>query len=290
MIGFIGKLKPALVKAKDAVVDSEFHSWAGNVVTEAKITCDLVAVKITPPKTVTTFAAGTQFAALLDAPFSLYELGKEIKGLVKAKNRHERLDHCLTIATTISQLADDVIGTASALKDFSIITSALKWITPLSIASGLLSTANFAIEGRNIHYGRKMLNKMKKADVLADPTQMLQKHSYRLKTYCGINPKLVSKALAASQTSEIRYKSALVACNNEMIKRIRIKHFCQALNIVIAAISLVAAVILLASPLAPLVIAATALFGIATALTMTRRAVNLYSEQAFKKRMRALAA
>lgn len=290
MVKAIDKLKPAFIKAKNAVVDSEFHSWAGNVITEAKITCDLVAEKITPPKAVKNFAAGTQFAALLDAPFSLYELGKEIKGLVKAKNRHERLDHCLAIATTISQLADDVIGTVSAFKDFGVITSALKWITPLSIASGILSTVNFAIEGRNIHYGKKMAKKMNKPKVMADPSHMLQKHAYRLKTYCGINPKLVSKAIAAAQTDQVRYQTTLVACNQEMIKRIQIKRFCQAMNIVIAAISLIAAVILLASPLAPLVIAATALCGIAAALTMTRRAVNLYSEQAFKKRMRALAA
>lgn len=284
------RIKSAFVKTKDAVVNSEIHAWTGNIVAEAKITCDLVSEKIATPKTVKTLAAGTQFAAVLDVPFSLYELIKTIKSLVKSKTRNERLDHCLTIATTVSQLADDVISTVSALKDLNLVSSAFKWIPPLAIASGILSTANFAIEGRNIHYGRKMLKKLNKPKVLADPTEMLKKHSYRLKTYCGINPKLVQKALVASQINEVRYKTTLVACNEEMAKRIKIKRFCQALNIVVAAVSLIAAVILLASPLAPLVIAATVLFGVATALTMTRRAVNLYSEQSFKKQMRLLAA
>lgn len=290
MVGLIAKVKHALIKTKNAVVKSEIHNWAGNVVTEAKITCDLVGERISTPKSVKAFARGVQFVALLDAPFSLYELGKSIRDLFKAKNKKERIDHCLSIAATVSQLADDVISTASAIKDFSLVTSAFRWIPPLTIVSSVLSTANFAIEGRNIHYGRKMMKKLKKPEVLADPTKMLKKHSYRLKTYCGINPKLVSKAIEASKVNEARHKTTLVTCNREMAKRIKIKRFCQALNIVVAAITLIAGIILLASPVAPLVIAATALFAVGIALTMTRRGVNLYSAHAFKKRMRLLAA
>lgn len=290
MVGLISKIKHALLKTKNAIVKSEVHNWAGNVCTEAKITCDLVSERMSTPKSVKSFAAGIQFVALADAPFSLYELGKSIRDLIKAKNRKERTDHCLSIAATISQLADDVISTVSAIKDFNLVTSAFKWIPGLTIVSSILSTANFGIEGRNIHYGRKMMKKLKKPDVLANPSNMLKKHAYRLETYCGIDPKLVSKALDASKGNEARQKTTLTACNHEMAKRIKFKRFCQALNIVVAAISLIAGIILLASPLAPLVIAATALFATATAITMTRRAVNLYSAHSFKKRMRLLAA
>lgn len=274
-------------KFKAVVLNPDTPLWLGNVGSIARSIEQIVSPFFKTAVKIQKLLAGTQFASVYNLPFNIYEVATGFVKLIREKGKEKKLDNGLELVSNIGQLSEDVGGITSAFKDLNIVTGAFAWLTPLAIFSTIASTVTYIMDGRAIYFCSKLLSKTK-AKYADNPQALLKKHAYHLERQGGVDVALCKKVLnrvnAAPAQNKENEKTILKAIN----KRVKTRQACQALNIVITTISIIAAAIFLFTSAQALLITAAALVITLSVISMARRGLNLYSNYRFEKKLNGI--
>ena len=203
----------------------------------------------------------TYFSPLLTLPFAIYKIVKCAMKIFKHNTLMQKVDAGIGLTTTLSELTEGAVYIAKGLEKFGAVTlGAIKWTTGVTIASVVLSSAVIFTHIRNWYKTHSFL---KNAD-----QQLHEKNDdYKKAVDSLVQEKKSGSYLNASkkQLESIKDYSENVADSSQLEtlyaklrSRIKTKIFSHKLALVSAVVSLIATVILLATPLAPLAYAVMA--------------------------------
>jgi hypothetical protein len=241
----------------------------GNIGGEARSIHSIVSTLIPKCNRFGRGFAVTQFTAIPNALFNINEVGMGIFKTITEGKKH-RLDNALELTMNVGQLGEDVSTIALTISEFRPLITCLSWATPLSIASAVISVVNYVINGRNIYWSRKIIKQLKK-----DPLKKVYKeHRYHLEKQCGVDPKIVRKAIrSGNQVEAIKH----------IQHRIRAKTACHSLSLIIATISILATIIFLTMTATPLLLAGSALLATLFALGIIKKCVDYFSNSRLER-------
>lgn len=296
------KEKPTCIeKIRGTVLHPDMPVWCSSLGGLARAVSNLVEPVFKWIQKLKKVLAATQFTSALTMPFDLHQLCLDVDHLIFEKGKRARIDNALSVTANASQLGDGMATFTSALVDLGAAPgSAMQWAAPFGLACAGVSSVFFAIHGRALFYNVRMLREIDEA-LKGPPSKILQlvdRRAYHLGQYCGVDvdlfketvEKLVSKQPKADASQEERDKHAsnLAKAYSAIKTRIQHKKFSHSLGIVITAISIIASVILFATPLTPWGIAAYSLLAVLFILSMTKMSFEVYANRRFKRELRAI--
>lgn len=277
-------LEKTVNKVTSTKVISVAHSLCGDA---RAATC--IAKKITPIHSrVLRGIAATQFTTILTVPLMFYSFVNNIKALITGNTREARVDASLGAVADVSDMVDGVSTFGFGLAESAATTNAaLAWANPMMLIAAIISVINYVIIGRSLHFNKKLMKEFDKATE-SNKTAVINfanKHSYKLQTHSGIDPKLFTKTVAKLEKKEDLDKAY------EILKtRVKHKNHSLALGILITTVFAIASTVLFFPIGTPLVIFAAVCLGIGYSTNIGKMFFDLYSARRCNKQLKALAA
>lgn len=248
--------------------------------------------------------AFTQLSYMLTTPADMVSIPLRFCDLVTEKDFNPRLDAILGLVGDVSSVVDGVTTAIEGFVGLNVLAqSVMTWAGPLNTAGNLLSAVFLAISARSLYFSTKVvkdLNVKLKAPSTPDYSgacEVVNKHSYALKTHCGVGKELdkkitlIFKAKAESQAPDAEKNKR---CDERLGKlfaalktRISHKQGSLAVGMVSTKIGILATIIFAFSPLcAPLVIVGCSLLTGMYVTILFRMGFDLYANSIYKRKVR----
>jgi hypothetical protein len=269
------------------LLNPDIPSWATSFGGEARAIKGMVKHHVPVPKGLAYALDATQMLTVFTTPHDLVSLVENSVNLVREKGKAARLDNALGMVADISSLGGNVSDFTQAFIDVeSMPNPKSNWPSILNLSSSLLSSVFLIINGRGIHYCRKILKEIKenkeapREKVIAD----LKKRRYYLDKQCGVNNdlffKTVAKCLKGDKTVPFFEKAV-----NALKTRIKQKLSSRSLSITATLTLIVASIILFAATTIPLLIAGSCLLVVGYTCIIAKMALDLHAKRKFNAAM-----